>query len=131
MARFKSPFALLALTLACGGTQLSTDDCDYREGESCYDTMSAACEAAGCSLEDCLALETYPAQVQCSSGNAAILDATTDQAEDDAVQAAEECGATYDGQCYEAAEQACEAAGCALDVCQQMESYPVQVACPE
>jgi hypothetical protein len=40
------------------------------------------------------------------------------------------CHWTVGGRCFDSAEAACSAAGCALDVCIQSKSLPVQVSCP-
>ena len=40
------------------------------------------------------------------------------------------CHWTFAGRCFDTAEAACTAAGCAVDVCIQSKSLPVQVSCP-
>ena len=40
------------------------------------------------------------------------------------------CHWTFSGRCFDTAEAACTAAGCAVDVCIQSKSLPVQVSCP-
>lgn len=42
---------------------------------------------------------------------------------------AEGCNFRVTGCCYETAEQACAAAGCAMSSCSILESYPAQVRC--
>lgn len=50
--------------ISCSSVPLG--GCDYQVFDACFDTAQAACEAAGCELEGCAILESYPAQVRCS-----------------------------------------------------------------
>lgn len=40
-------------------------DCSYEHDGCCYDSAASACEAAGCPAEQCVVLESYPAQITC------------------------------------------------------------------
>lgn len=40
-------------------------DCSYEVAGCCYDSAQNACAAAGCGAEQCLVLESYPAQIRC------------------------------------------------------------------
>lgn len=39
--------------------------CDFVVGDACFDSAESACACAGCELDRCLVLESYPAQISC------------------------------------------------------------------
>ncbi|HLV19222.1 MAG TPA: hypothetical protein VKZ49_00010 [Polyangiaceae bacterium] len=39
--------------------------CDYRVDGRCYTDRDEACRAAGCDLNRCMILESYPMQIRC------------------------------------------------------------------
>jgi len=39
--------------------------CDFVVGGACFDSAEGACACAGCELDECLVLESYPAQIRC------------------------------------------------------------------
>jgi hypothetical protein len=41
------------------------ENCPFRVGDACYDTSEAACAAAGCAVDSCRILESYPARIRC------------------------------------------------------------------
>ena len=41
------------------------ENCDFVVGEDCFTEQDAACKAAGCTPENCVVLESYPAQIRC------------------------------------------------------------------
>lgn len=41
-------------------------DCPFRVADTCYPDADAACNAAGCALDSCRVMESYPAQVSCN-----------------------------------------------------------------
>lgn len=48
-----------------GDTWDGNGDCLYEHGGCCYASPRAACEAAGCSPDNCRILEFRPAQARC------------------------------------------------------------------
>jgi hypothetical protein len=40
-------------------------DCPFRVKEQCYADRDSACQAAGCALDKCRVMESYPAQIAC------------------------------------------------------------------
>lgn len=39
--------------------------CDFIVGDACFDSAESACASAGCDVDGCLVLESYPAQIRC------------------------------------------------------------------
>ncbi|HTV25203.1 MAG TPA: hypothetical protein VMG12_41200 [Polyangiaceae bacterium] len=39
--------------------------CDFVVGDACFDSAESACACAGCELDACVVLESYPAQIRC------------------------------------------------------------------
>ena len=39
--------------------------CDFVVGDTCFESAQSACMCAGCQLDECLVLESYPAQIRC------------------------------------------------------------------
>lgn len=88
-------------------------DCSYEHGGCCYGSPATACAAAGCSEDQCQVLESYPAQIMCTTAPEG------------------DCQVRHDGRCYATREAACEAAGCPLDRCALNKSNPATIACSE
>lgn len=59
-------FALM--TFGCAGKTV-TENCEITHEGQCYSEAKSACAAAGCP-DDCVLLETYPAQVSCETKTA-------------------------------------------------------------
>ncbi|MCA9637319.1 MAG: hypothetical protein KC420_14935 [Myxococcales bacterium] len=69
---------VVSLLLACGAQSGAASaeppgddaappsDCDYEVKGTCYKDQAAACEAAGCTPDNCAVLESYPMQIECS-----------------------------------------------------------------
>jgi hypothetical protein len=39
--------------------------CDFVVGDACFDSADSACACAGCEPDQCVVLESYPAQIRC------------------------------------------------------------------
>jgi hypothetical protein len=57
--------AIALVLLGCGSTQVP-EDCEIRVGDRCFSDQAAACEAAGCEPGQCVVLESYPGQIECT-----------------------------------------------------------------
>lgn len=49
-----------------GPPEPPSEDCAYQVKGTCYKEQDEACKAAGCEPDKCIALESFPAQIQCS-----------------------------------------------------------------
>ncbi|MEO8179778.1 MAG: hypothetical protein ABI895_13165 [Deltaproteobacteria bacterium] len=56
---------------ACvAGTPRDADaPCDFVVGGLCFRSSASACACAGCAENACMILESYPAQIRCSTAN--------------------------------------------------------------
>lgn len=73
-----SILAALSLSAACGGAGGGVpEDCEIEVDGQCYSSTTEACAAAGCPVERCDTLRSYPAQVECHDGTAPTEEGTT------------------------------------------------------
>lgn len=134
---------------ACQGgvapQQAGPGECSITGGGLCFTSRAAACACAGCGIDDCAIAESFPEQAVCPAGGGSS-DGDSPVSDDPDAPVSSEPGGGSDGNpgcgddtrcdfvvgdtCFDSAESACTAAGCALDSCVVLESYPAQIRCP-